>query len=199
MLFVSVLRRTAEEKEGTVMARYITTYTGAHFYPTEPRAEDICIEDIAHSLSMLCRANGHYRRFYSVADHCIDCAAEAEARGLGDRMVMFCLLHDAAEAYISDIPRPVKRELAGIDETEERLICMIFEKFAGRLPDAAEMKQIREIDDAMLFHEFKANMGEILGQAEIKAKRTFETRPPETAESEFLELFERIEKALQAL
>ena len=76
---------------------------------------------------------------------------------------------------------------------------MIFEKFAGRLPDAAEMKQIREIDDAMLFHEFKANMGEILGQAEIKAKRTFETRPPETAERGFLELFDRTEKALQAL
>ena len=63
------------------MPDYITTYTGVHFTPTEPKAEDIRIEDIAHALSMICRGNGHVKTFYSVGEHCINCAAEAEARG----------------------------------------------------------------------------------------------------------------------
>lgn len=179
------------------MARYITTYTGVHFYPTEPSYNDIRIEDIAHSLSMLCRANGHYKKFYSVADHSIDCAAEAETRGLSAAMIMFCLLHDAAEAYISDIPRPVKIELEGIDKTEHLLIEMIFNKFAGRLPDKEEAALIRAIDDAMLYHEFKKNMGEELRYGEIKAKRSFGSRLPETAEGEFLDIFKRLRGRLE--
>lgn len=171
------------------MAGYITTFSGVHFYPTKPDPDGIRIEDIAHSLSMQCRANGHYRKFYSVADHSIDCAREAEARGLGGDMVLFCLLHDAAEAYISDIPRPVKRELCGIDETESRLEELIYKKLAGRLPNAAETKEIRAIDDAMLYHEFLANMGESLGDAEIKSEHSFNSRPPEEAERDFLAVY----------
>lgn len=171
------------------MAEYITTYTGQHFYPLEPEYDKIKIEDIAHSLSMLCRANGHYRYFYSVADHAIDCAAEARERRMGNYMIMLCLLHDAAEAYISDIPRPVKRDLNGIYDIEERLADIIYVKFAGRKPTESEFDAMREIDDSMLYHEFKANMGEELKYGEIVSKRSFKSRNPEESEKEFLDIF----------
>lgn len=181
------------------MAQYITTYTGVHFYPLEPDPEDIRIEDIAHALSMHCRANGHYKYFYSVADHCIDCAVEAEARGMDAYVSLLCLLHDAAEAYISDIPRPVKRDLNGIYEIEDRIANMVYIKFAGRVPEGNEFEIMREIDDAMLYHEFKANMGEELDYGEIFSERSFRTRRPSESEAEFIETFERIRNRLHGI
>ncbi len=86
----------------------ITTYSGIHFTPASPRPEDISIYDIAHALSLLCRANGHFHEFFSVAAHAINCAEEAKARGYSPRVCLACLLHDASEAYLSDITRPVK-------------------------------------------------------------------------------------------
>lgn len=86
------------------MSEYITTYTGQHFEPTNPDPELIRIEDIAHALSMICRGNGHVKTFWSVGQHCICCAREAAARGLSNRMVLACLLHDASECYMSDVP-----------------------------------------------------------------------------------------------
>ena len=67
------------------MADYITTYTEEHFYPTNPDPDKLKPEDIAHSLSLQCRGNGHVKVFFSVAQHCINCAKEAEARGLSPR------------------------------------------------------------------------------------------------------------------
>ena len=58
---------------------YITTYTGKHFDPVNPDASLLCIEDIAHALSLLCRGNGHVQTFFSVGQHCIACAKEAQA------------------------------------------------------------------------------------------------------------------------
>ena len=113
------------EKE-TPMADYISTYTGIHFYPAQPDAEGICIEDIAHALSYLCRGNGHVSKYWSVAQHCILCAREAAAREWPDRLVLACLLHDASECYLSDVPRPFKGELTGYREHEERLLQMIY-------------------------------------------------------------------------
>ena len=90
---------------------YITTFTGEDFDPTEPDINKIKIEDIAHALSLICRANGHFIRFYSVGQHCINCANEAKARGLPELIQFACLFHDASEAYISDITSPVKKHL----------------------------------------------------------------------------------------
>lgn len=68
------------------MSNCITTYTGKHFDPTQPEKERICIDDIAHALSLLCRGNGHVKTFFSVGQHCILCAKEAMARGLPRRL-----------------------------------------------------------------------------------------------------------------
>ena len=88
--------------------RYLSTYTGKKFYPYDPRPEQICIEDIAHGLSMLCRFAGQCRFFFSVAEHSI-----AVAHLLPANLKLFGLLHDASEAYLADLPRPVK---AGLPE-----------------------------------------------------------------------------------
>ena len=86
--------------------RYLSTYTGKKFYPYDPRPEQICIEDIAHGLSMLCRFAGQCRFFFSVAEHSI-----AVAHLLPANLKLFGLLHDASEAYLADLPRPVKAGL----------------------------------------------------------------------------------------
>jgi hypothetical protein len=83
---------------------WIQTFTGRPFWPLDPCADEVCLEDIAHSLSLQCRYAGHCREFYSVAQHSVlvsqACSAEDAAWGL---------LHDAAEAYLVDLPRPIKR------------------------------------------------------------------------------------------
>ena len=61
---------------------YIVTYTGLKFWPLDPRLEEFQAEDIAHALSLLCRANGHVPHFNSVAQHSIYCAMETEKRVL---------------------------------------------------------------------------------------------------------------------
>lgn len=83
---------------------WIQTYTGVAFYPLEPRAQDVAIADIAHALALQCRFSGHVRTFYSVAEHSIRLA-----RAVPPADALWGLLHDAAEAYLIDVPRPIKR------------------------------------------------------------------------------------------
>ena len=100
---------------------HITTYSKVHFTPLEPKEEEILLEDIVHAQSLMTRANGHFPEFYSVAQHSIACGKEAAARGYSGRVILACLLHDASEAYLSDITRPVKAELDGYHKMEETL------------------------------------------------------------------------------
>ena len=132
----------------------IMTYTKKMFDPLHPNVELIDIEDIAHALSMLCRANGHFKSFYSVAQHSINCMKEAKARGYSDRIQLACLLHDASEAYLSDVTRPVKAELPQYKEIEAPLQETIWNKWLGESLTEEERKQVFDIDDAILVHEF---------------------------------------------
>ena len=123
---------------------YITTVTGKHFDPMDPGNHDFNIVDIAHALSLICRGNGHIRFFYSVAQHSIACAEEAVARGYSPEVILGCLLHDASEAYLSDVTRPVKTELPQYLIAEEKLQRAIWQHFIGRDLTADEMNQIFE-------------------------------------------------------
>lgn len=136
------------------MTEHILTYSKLPFRPLEPVAEDIKIEDIAHSLSLLCRANGHYAEFYSVGAHCLNCYEEACARQEKPRVKMACLLHDATEAYLSDITRPVKMYLPEYKDIEENLANVIYEHFLGSPLTEYEKQMVKIIDDAMLYYEF---------------------------------------------
>jgi 5'-deoxynucleotidase YfbR-like HD superfamily hydrolase len=111
------------------MTNYIFTYSKTKFYPLKPITADISIKDIAHSLSLLARANGHFTHFYSVAQHSVNCTIEAKKRGFSTRVQLGCLLHDASESYIADLTRPVKLHLTEYSEIEETLQNAIYEKF----------------------------------------------------------------------
>lgn len=133
----------------------ITTYSKLEFWPLDPRKSEILPMDIAHALSMLCRANGHYSHFYSVAQHSIYCSMEAEVRGLSKEIQLASLLHDASEAYISDITRPVKSLLPKYLEIEDQLQNFIYKCFGLTNLTEEDLRLVKEIDDAMLNLEMK--------------------------------------------
>lgn len=178
------------------MSEHITTANKIYFKPLEPEKEKIIIEDIAHALSLMTRANGHFPEFYSVGQHCIGCYKEAVARGLGERIALICLLHDASEAYIADITRPVKKGLKEYLVIEKCLQNAIYERFLGNLPTDAEMERVAEIDDTMLYHEFYHYMGEkVLDSAsELLTKPDFYERPFKEVEKEYLEIYQEVGK-----
>ena len=124
---------------------WIQTYTGIAFYPFEPRPDEILIDDIAHALSMLCRFAGHCNEFYSIAEHCVHITdwlpEEAKLAGL---------LHDASEAYLVDIPKPVKVQLPDYAVIEENLGRAIAAKFGYQFPCPAKVK---EADKRILIDE----------------------------------------------
>jgi hypothetical protein len=171
------------------MSDYITTGTKVHFTPLKPKQEQIKLEDIAHSLSLMTRANGHFPEFFSVAQHSIQCYEEAVARGYEKRLCLACLLHDASEAYISDITRPVKHNLPKYLVIEKCLQDAIYEKFLGSTPTEEEREKIAQVDDALLYYEFLHYMGEKLLDEEpyLTSDPVFETIPFREAETRFLE------------
>lgn len=170
----------------------IKTNSGIMIDPIRPRQELIKIEDIAHSLSMLCRANGHFQSFYSVCQHSINCMKEAQARGHSRKVQLACLLHDGSEAYLSDVTRPVKEELPVYRKIEEPLQDMIWQKWLGSPLTEAENRQVFAIDDAILYHEFVNLMdGTRLWEPEPKlcSKPVFAFTGFSESKQEFLQLF----------
>jgi hypothetical protein len=87
------------------IGHFMHTASTLPYYPLDPRAEDVRIEDIAQALAYQCRFNGMVKggRFYSVAEHCVLCSYLGPEEEALER-----LLHDAAEAYLGDIIRPIK-------------------------------------------------------------------------------------------
>ena len=174
----------------------IMTHSHKMFDPLHPDAELIDIDDIAHSLSMLCRANGHFKSFYSVGQHCINCAMEAQSRGYSPLVQLACLLHDASEAYLSDVTRPVKAELPRYLEIEKPLQDCIWAKFLERTLSPAEYDQVFEIDDAILAHEFINLMGVAIidPTPEIFSQPQYAFTGFECCQQEFLTLFRQLTK-----
>jgi len=171
---------------------YITTYTGKKFDPLEPNIENLDIRDIAHSLSLTCRGNGHVKQFFSVGQHCVSCAKEAAARGCSKRVVLACLLHDASEAYMSDVPRPFKEVLPEYVEAEEKLINIIMEYYLGNPLSKSEQDLVKQIDDDLLYYD----MIELLGvsqdgpEPKIYSTLDYSLRPFEEIEKEYINLYE---------
>ena len=175
------------------MSEYITTYTGKHFKPTEPDPELFDIADIAHALSLICRGNGHVKTFWSVGEHCICCAKEATARGLSDRVVLACLLHDASECYMSDVPRPLKQNMKQYKEQENHLLDVLYTKFLGTPLSEEEEKLIKEIDNALLWYDLKYLLDEELEerQPKLHVEPDYTVRAFSEVEKEYLEIFKR--------
>jgi hypothetical protein len=126
---------------------WIQTYTGKAFYPLDPRPEDVDIVDIAHALGNLCRFNGHCLRFYSVAEHSV-----LLSRAVTPEHALWALLHDAAEAYLADVPRPTKRMLPTYVDMESRVMSAIAARIglAGDIPQAVKDADLRILTDERL-------------------------------------------------
>jgi len=121
---------------------WIQTFTGKQFWPLDPRIEEIDFYDVAHALANICRYTGHVKSFYSVAQHSVlmsDIVPAADRR--------WALMHDAAEAYLTDIARPLKRapEFAAYREAEERLERCIAERFdlPWPMPESVKAADLR--------------------------------------------------------
>ena len=127
----------------------IRTFTGRTFWPLDPKPEDLDIRDIAHALSLICRFTGHTQRFYSVADHSLRVSYLAENqvrdswRGILSypdfnghaffrEVALWGLLHDASEAYLCDVPSPLKHA-SGMGQIyrqyEQRLMDVIVKRY----------------------------------------------------------------------
>lgn len=172
----------------------IMTRSHIMFDPLQPNPELIRIEDIAHSLSMLCRANGHFKSFYSVGQHCVNCCKEAAARGWSRRVQLACLLHDGSEAYLSDVTRPVKQELPQYRLIEEPLQDAIWLKFMGSPLTEEENRQVFEIDDHILWHEFVQLMGAALSKDEpaLASQPVYDFMGFDGCREEYLRLFQEL-------
>ena len=173
------------------VAGSILTYTNHRMYPALPKPEDFRIFDIAHALSMMVRANGHFKIFYSVGQHSLNCSYEAEARGYSKRIQLALLLHDAAEAYISDVTRPVKLAIPEYTLLEKQLDDMIFDVFRVGTLVKEERKIIDEIDTAFMLYEFeKLHTGGGLGVVYTLTKEwPLEVRDMKDVEHEFMDRF----------
>lgn len=178
------------------MSDYILTYSKVKFYPLELVAEDIKIEDIAHALSLMTRANGHFKHFYSVAQHSINCYKEAKIRGYTKRVQLGCLLHDASESYISYLARPVKKNLAKYFVIQEKLQGLIYEKLWLSDLSTEEINKIIDIDDTMLYYEFIELMDERIFDIApfIAMKHNFSQRDFISVEKEFIYSYESLTK-----
>jgi hypothetical protein len=124
---------------------WMQIYSGEPFWPLESKPEHIDINDIAHALGMVCRYAGHCLRFYSVAEHSWHLSHTVDPEH-----ALWALLHDASEAYIGDVVRPLKHQLPSYMEAEERLTDAIAIKFGleGPMPD-----QVKEHDTRIVVDE----------------------------------------------
>src|SRR5690606_26884872 len=124
---------------------WMQVYSGEPFYPLAVKPEDIHITDIAHALGMVCRYGGHCRRFYSVAEHSV-----LLSHTVDPEHALWALLHDATEAYLGDVVRPLKHQLPGYIAAELRLETAIATRFGlpGLMPD-----QVKEHDTRIVVDE----------------------------------------------
>jgi hypothetical protein len=130
------------------------TYSGKHFHLLDPTPDEVDRLDIAHALSNVCRFTGHTKDFYSVATHSILCAEQARKDGMSARMQLLILLHDASEAYLTDVNRPLKEIIREVYEPiEEKVMETVWKHFNIPEPTDEEWKTVKHYDDFMLANE----------------------------------------------
>ena len=170
---------------------WIQVYGGNKVYPLNLQEKDIDISVIAHSLSMLCRFGGHTLKFYSVAQHCVQASWIVPAKD-----ALWALLHDASEAYLSDLPTPIKHLDCMLEYrlAEQRAMDTICRKFG--LPEK-EPVNVKFADDVMLATEARDLMAPMHPEWDewIDVEPLRETIIPWTsgyAETQFLQRFHNL-------
>jgi len=169
---------------------WIQTRSGRRFYPLNPRAEDVDLHDIAHALARQCRFSGHTSRYYSVAEHSVRVAMRVYEQTSDPAFALLGLLHDASEAYLIDLPRPLKRDpvFAPYVVAERAVMDAILRHVGFTSTDLPEV--VKRADMALLAaeaHEFMAPVSDEW-LAELPEAEPMEHAPgwtPEHAEAAF--------------
>lgn len=169
---------------------WIQTFTGRVFWPLDPRPDEVAIEDIAHSLAMQCRYAGHCRRFYSVAEHCVHVS-----RRVPPADALWGLLHDASEAYLVDLPRPVKMSIPQYRVIEAGVLRCIAARFRLGMPEPESVVRC----DKAIVHDERAQLMAPMKRADVAWRWGGEPLnvvirgwTPATAERNFLGRFHQL-------
>lgn len=138
---------------------WMQTYSGVQFWPLDPRPGEIRLVDIAHALAHTCRFGGHCKEFYSVAQHSVHVA-----RMLADDPIevqISGLMHDATEAYLVDVPRPIKSFLTNYTVIEDALASVIRDWFRAEYGLALDFNhpRVKWADNRALATEARDVMG----------------------------------------
>jgi hypothetical protein len=177
---------------------WMQTYSGQAFDFTDINPEAISLQDIAHSLSLQCRFNGHVLAMYTVAQHSVLVSriVPPEAQPWG-------LLHDAAEAYVCDLPRPVKEFLrkdstaytSSYDVLEGAIAVAIRQKFVSINLDHDIKMAVHHADNVLLATEKRDLMAPCprdWGPLPEPMKQTIVPWSPDLAREKFLERAEEL-------
>jgi uncharacterized protein len=167
---------------------WIQTASGLKFPLIDIDPSAILIEDIAHALSMLCRFNAQCLRPYSVAEHSVHVSHE-----IRPDLALIGLMHDAAEAYLGDVPGPLKKCLSEFQIIEANLMAAIAAKFGFTMPGdgTEEAHELKRADIQLLVDEKAVIMAPEPepwppNRPPVKDRSRIECWPPETAKAEFL-------------
>jgi 5'-deoxynucleotidase YfbR-like HD superfamily hydrolase len=188
---------TSIDRDGPPAAGpYLQTVSGRWLNPFDPDPGQIDIGDIARALSNQCRFGGHCRAFYSVAQHSVLVSELVERRGGDTEDVFAALMHDAGEAYLGDMPHPIKHRSplgAAFREAEKHLERAIRERFGIR----ADVAGLKPADRALLATERRALSAETWHWPELDGVEPLEMElrawSPEEAERAFMSRYAELQ------
>jgi hypothetical protein len=175
---------------------YLQTVSGRWVNPFDPDLDQLDAGDIARALANVCRFGGHTRAFYSVAQHSVIVSRLVEERG-GDADDAFAaLMHDATEAYLGDMPHPLKHRSAlgaAFREAEAHLEQAIRSRFRIKV----DVPEIKRIDRALLATERRAFSGENWHWPELDGVEPLDVEleawPPDVAAREFAQRYTELD------
>lgn len=163
----------------TVPPKSIKTFIGLYMNVFEPKADMFSIYDVAHALSNEARFGGHTSRHYSVAQHSMAVAKLVETLEAGKykTWAIEALMHDASEAYLKDLPSPIKHSMPEYMAVEDNLTKVLFDAFWLRYPYDFIIKKMDDVHTGM----------------EMSKHFTFPTNTHEEIEIQFLEEYTRLQ------
>jgi len=170
--------KNSQKIENLFTPNCIRTFSGIYINVFEITPSMIKIEDIAHALSLNCRWGGHIFKQFSVCQHSINCCDLASKKNK-----LATLLHDGSEAYLLDIPKPIKNRLEDYKKIEDNLMKVIAEKFHFEYPLCEEVKKI---DGEMLIKEWNSLM--------LRTEKALPTYSPKKTEKMFLDKFKKLNR-----
>lgn len=176
-------------KKNSKKEECLRTFTGKKFHIFNPKENEVYIKDIAHSLSMTCRFNGHSSVFYSVASHLI----------IGSKLIKNPFKkeffgHDFSEAFTGDLISPIKRRSNEFCKMEKKVEKIIAKKYNFSYP---MLKEVKEMDNLMFRMELCYLMNYKTKEIFPITKKDFIimiNKTPAQVKVEFMERFNELTK-----